>query len=109
MAAKLIAENSPVPHQVSFPANFITVASPASAINAARNINASFRFKTGLRVREKNRYKGQKNSPPAKCGMTMRLPMYLHHFFKNALNRSMGSGRKVVVLCSLAISRMVWR
>ena len=31
------------------------------------------------------------------------------HFFKNALNKSIGSGRNVVVLCSLAISRMVWR
>ena len=31
------------------------------------------------------------------------------YFFKNALNKSIGSGRKVVVLCSLAISRMVWR
>jgi len=32
-----------------------------------------------------------------------------HYFFKNALNKSIGSGRNVVVLCSLAISRMVWR
>ena len=31
------------------------------------------------------------------------------YFFKNALNKSIGSGRNVVVLCSLAISRMVWR
>ena len=31
------------------------------------------------------------------------------YFFKKALKRSMGRGRKVVVLCSLAISRMVWR
>ena len=31
------------------------------------------------------------------------------YFFKNAENKSIGSGRKVVVLCSLAISRMVWR
>ena len=34
------------------------------------------------------------------------LPFY---FFRNALNKSIGSGRNVVVLCSLAISRMVWR
>ncbi len=33
----------------------------------------------------------------------------LFYFFKNALNKSIGSGRNVVVLCSLAISRMVWR
>ncbi len=31
------------------------------------------------------------------------------YFFKNAENKSIGSGRKVVVLCSLAISRIVWR
>jgi len=31
------------------------------------------------------------------------------YFFKNALNKSIGKGRNVVVLCSLAISRMVWR
>jgi len=31
------------------------------------------------------------------------------YFFRNALNKSIGSGRNVVVLCSLAISRMVWR
>jgi hypothetical protein len=30
-----------------------------------------------------------------------------NYFFKNALNKSTGSGRNVVVLCSLAISRMV--
>ena len=29
------------------------------------------------------------------------------YFFKNALNKSIGSGRNVVVLCSLAISRIV--
>ena len=29
------------------------------------------------------------------------------YFFKNAENKSIGSGRNVVVLCSLAISRMV--
>ena len=29
--------------------------------------------------------------------------------FMNGENRSIGTGRKVVVLCSLAISRMVWR
>src|SRR5437867_3610887 len=29
------------------------------------------------------------------------------YFFKNAENKSIGSGRKVVVLCSLAISRIV--
>jgi len=28
------------------------------------------------------------------------------YFFKNALNKSIGSGRNVVVLCSLAISRI---
>ena len=35
--------------------------------------------------------------------------LWLAYFFKNALNKSIGSGRNVVVLCSLAISRMVWR
>jgi hypothetical protein len=29
--------------------------------------------------------------------------------FRNGVNKSMGTGKKVVVLCSLAISRMVWR
>ncbi len=33
----------------------------------------------------------------------------IFYFFKNAENKSIGSGRNVVVLCSLAISRMVWR
>ncbi len=33
----------------------------------------------------------------------------IFYFFKNALNKSIGSGRNVVVLCSLAISRIVWR
>ena len=37
------------------------------------------------------------------------LPIVNPYFFKNALNKSIGSGRNVVVLCSLAISRMVWR
>jgi hypothetical protein len=37
------------------------------------------------------------------------LANFNFYFFKNALNKSIGSGRKVVVLCSLAISRMVWR
>jgi len=47
-----------------------------------------------------------KRSNPALLG-----PINFHssYFFKNALNKSIGSGRKVVVLCSLAISRMVWR
>jgi hypothetical protein len=31
------------------------------------------------------------------------------HFFKNGPNKSIGIGRKVVVLCSLAISRIVCR
>jgi len=31
----------------------------------------------------------------------------IDYFFKNAENKSIGSGRKVVVLCSLAISRIV--
>jgi hypothetical protein len=31
------------------------------------------------------------------------------YFFKNALNKSIGSGKNVVVLRSLDISRMVWR
>ena len=35
--------------------------------------------------------------------------LFIFYFFKNALNKSIGSGRNVVVLCSLAISRMVWR
>src|SRR6266567_6041739 len=38
----------------------------------------------------------------------------IHHFLSanalmNGLNRSIGTGKKVVVLCSLEISRMVWR
>ena len=37
------------------------------------------------------------------------LIRFTSYFFKNALNRSIGNGRNVVVLCSLAISRMVWR
>ena len=41
---------------------------------------------------------------PAHRGITSN-----HHFFKNAETKSIGSGRKVVVLCSLAISRIVWR
>ena len=30
-------------------------------------------------------------------------------FFRNGVKRSIGTGRKVVVLCSLEISRIVWR
>ena len=36
-----------------------------------------------------------------------RSPLASLYFFRNALSKSIGNGRKVVVLCSLAISRMV--
>ena len=36
-------------------------------------------------------------------------PLVPSYFFKNTENKSIGSGMNVVVLCSLAISRMVWR
>ena len=42
-------------------------------------------------------------------GPTWLLQRTIPYFFKNALNKSIGNGRNVVVLCSLAISRMVWR
>jgi len=52
------------------------------------------------------------NAPP----QTLHSPSHnsysyngMSYFFKNALNKSIGSGRNVVVLCSLAISRMVCR
>ena len=35
--------------------------------------------------------------------------LWPRYFFKNALNKSIGNGKNVVVLCSLAISRMVCR
>ena len=47
--------------------------------------------------------------PKRRQGMEYHSSGLSSHFFKNAVNKSIGSGRNVVVLCSLAISRMVWR